>query len=89
MPTFAELGYAEVNAFAFHGLIGPAGMNPEVVNRLNAELRKALQTPRIQQVFSEFGFEALPGSPKDFHDLARAESAHWGQVIKTSGVRLD
>lgn len=89
VPTFAELGYAEVNAFAFHGLIGPAGMNPEVVNRLNAELRKALQTPRIQQVFSEFGFEALPGSPKDFHDLARAESAHWGQVIKTSGVRLD
>jgi len=89
VPTFVELGYGEVNAFAFHGLIGPANMPPEVVNRLNAELHKALQTPRIQQVFSEFGFEALPGSPKDFRDMARAQSAHWGQVIKTSGVRLD
>lgn len=89
VPTFAELGYPEVNAFAFHGLIGPAGMPPEVVNRLNAELHKALQTPRIQQVFSEFGFEALPGTPKEFQDMARSQSAYWGQVIKTSGVQLD
>ncbi len=89
VPTFAELGYPEVNAFAFHGLIGPAGMPPEVVNRLNAELHKALQTPRIQQVFSEFGFEALPGTPKEFQELARSQSAYWGQVIKTSGVQLD
>ncbi|WP_077003307.1 tripartite tricarboxylate transporter substrate binding protein [Variovorax sp. KK3] len=89
VPTFAELGYPQVNAFAFHGLIGPAGMPADVVDRLNAELRKAMQTPRIQQVFAEFGFEPLPGTPKEFRDLARSESAHWGEVIKTSGVRLD
>lgn len=89
VPTFAESGYPEVNAFAFHGLIGPAGMPPEVVTRLNAELRKALLSPRIQQVFGEFGFEALPGTSKEFQDLARTQSAHWGQVIKTSGVQLD
>lgn len=89
VPTFAELGYPQVNAFAFHGLIGPAGMPPDVVERLNADLRKAMQTPRIQQVFAEFGFEPLPGTPKEFRDLARSESGHWGEVIKTSGVRLD
>lgn len=89
VPTFAESGFPEVNAFAFHGLIGPAGMPPDVVLRLNAELHKALQSPRIQQVFGEFGFEALPGTPKEFRDLARNQSAHWGQVIKTSGVQLD
>ncbi|MDM0011686.1 tripartite tricarboxylate transporter substrate binding protein [Variovorax sp. J22P168] len=89
VPTFAELGYPQVNAFAFHGLIGPAGMPPEIVDRLNAELRKAMQAPRIQQVFGEWGFEALPGTPKEFRDLARSESAHWGEVIKSSGVRLD
>jgi tripartite-type tricarboxylate transporter receptor subunit TctC len=89
IPTFAELGYPEVNASAFHGLIGPAGMPPEAVNRLNAELRKAMETPRITKLFAEFGFEAQPGSPKEFQELARAESAAWGKVIKTSGVQLD
>jgi len=89
VPTFNELGYPEVNAFAFHGLIGPAGMPAPVVEKLNAELRKALQAPRVQQVFGEFGFEALPGTPKEFYDMARAQSAYWGQVIRTSGVQLD
>ncbi len=89
VATFKELGYPDVNASAFHGLIGPANMPPAAVERLNAELRKAMQTPRIVQLFAEFGFEAQPGSPKDFEQLARAESARWGTVIKTSGVQLD
>jgi len=89
VPTFAELGFKDVNAYAFHGLIGPAGMPPDVVNRLNSELNKAMQAPKVVKLFSDFGFEALPGTPQDFYKLARAESARWGQVIKTSGVQLD
>ncbi|MDB5827138.1 MAG: transporter substrate-binding protein [Variovorax sp.] len=89
VATFKELGYPDVNASAFHGLIGPAHMPPAAVERLNAELRKAMQAPRIVQLFAEFGFEAQPGSPKEFEQLARAESARWGTVIKTSGVQLD
>jgi len=89
VPTFAELGYADVNAFAFHGLIGPAGMPPEVVNRLNGELHKAMEAPKVKKLFAEFGFEALPGTPQDFYKLARAESARWGGIIETAGVRLD
>jgi len=89
VPTFAELGYKDVNAYAFHGLIGPAGMPPEAVNRINAELKKAMQAPKVVKLFSEFGFEALPGTPQDFYKLSRAESDRWGQIIKTAGVQLD
>lgn len=89
VPTFAENGLKEVNAFAFHGLIGPAGMPAEVVAKLNAELNKAMTNPKVTKLFTDFGFEALPGTPSDFRSLSRSESARWGNVIKTSGVQLD
>lgn len=89
VPTFSELGHREVNAFAFHGLIGPAGMSQDVVNRLNGELNKAMQHPKVQKLFAEFGFEAMPGTSKDFFTTARSESARWGQVIKTANIQLD
>ncbi len=88
-PTFNELGYKEVNAAAFHGLIGPASMPPEVVTRLNAELKKAMQHPKVVKLFTDFGFEPLPGTPAEFQALARSESARWGQVIKASNIQLD
>jgi len=89
VPTFAELGYQDMNAYAFHGLIGPAGMSPEVVNRLNSELNKAMKAPKVVKLFADFGFEALPGTPQDFYKLSRSESERWGKIIKTAGVQLD
>jgi tripartite-type tricarboxylate transporter receptor subunit TctC len=89
VPTFAENGLEDVNAFAFHGLIGPAGMPADVVDRLNTELNKAMKKPKVVELFTDFGFEPLPGSPSDFRSLARSESARWGTVIRTSGVKLD
>lgn len=89
VPTFAELGLGEVNAFAFHGLVGPAGMPPDVVNRLNTELNKALKDPKVTKLFADFAFEAQPGSPSDFRQSARSESARWGRVIKATDIKLD
>lgn len=89
VPTFAELGYPDVNAFAYQGLIGPAHMPPEIVNRLNAEMRKALQSPELLKVFDTLGLEPAPGTPEEFRNTARALSEHWGKVIRTSGVQLD
>jgi len=89
VPTFVEAGFPDVNAYAFHGLIGPAGMQPEAVARLNAELHKAMKAPKVVKLFADFGFEALPGSPQDFYKLSRAESERWGNIIRTAGVKLD
>ncbi len=89
VPTFAELGFKDVNAYAFHGLIGPVGMPAEAVNRINAELHKAMKAPKVEKLFGDFGFEALPGTPQDFYKLSRAESERWGKIIKAAGVQLD
>lgn len=89
VPTFVEAGFPDVNAYAFHGLVGPAGMPPEAVARLNTELHKAMRAPKVMKLFADFGFEALPGTPQDFYKLSRAESDRWGKIIQAAGVKLE
>jgi tripartite-type tricarboxylate transporter receptor subunit TctC len=89
VPTFAELKLADVNAAAYQGLVGPAGMNPDVVKRINVELHKAMQSPKVTKLFADFGMEPLTGTPDEFRDLARSERDRWGAVIKKAGIKLD
>jgi tripartite-type tricarboxylate transporter receptor subunit TctC len=89
VPTFAEQKLADVNASAYQGLVGPAGMPPEVVNRFNMELRKAMQSPKVTKLFADFGMEPLVGTPEDFGNLVRTERARWGEIIKKTGIQLD
>jgi tripartite-type tricarboxylate transporter receptor subunit TctC len=64
-------------------------MPPAVVQRINGDLQKALKDPDVVKRMADFGMEALPGTPEQFQQLARAESKRWGQVIKAAGVKLD
>jgi len=89
VPTLAEVGVRNSEVFAFQGVLGPAGMPPAVVARLNGELNKAFSATAVQKRFSDFGMEEMPGTPEQFHTLARAESTRWGPVIKATGVKLD
>jgi len=89
VPTLAEVGVKDSEVFAFQGVLGPAGLPANVVNRLNTELNKAFSDPSVQKRFAEYGMEAMPGSPEQFRALARAESQRWGPVIKTAGIKLD
>ena len=89
VPTLAEVGVPNSEVFAFQGILGPAGMPPAVVNRLNGDLNKAFTTPAVQKRFADFGMEAMPGSPQQFAQLSRAESLRWGPIIKATGIKLD
>jgi tripartite-type tricarboxylate transporter receptor subunit TctC len=86
VPTFAELGFKQVEAFTLHGVVGPAGLPAPVIARLNAEINKAMQQPRVMQLFADAGLEPSPGGPADFRNLVRAESARWGEVIRAAGI---
>lgn len=89
VPTLAELGVADVEVFAFQGLLGPAGLPAPIVDKLNGALNQALADPAVLSRFTEFGFEALPGTPEAFKLLARSESLRWGQVIRDNNISLD
>jgi len=89
VPTLAEAGVPGVEVFAFQGVLGPAGLAPAVVERLNAELNKALASPAVAQRMRELGMESLAGTPQQFHAMAREEARRWGETIRQAGVRLD
>ena len=89
VPTLAELGLKDSEVYAFQGILGPKGLPPAIVQRLNGDLQKALSSPDVVKRMADFGMEALPGTPEQFHQLARAEAKRWGEVIKTAGVKLD
>lgn len=88
VPTLTELGVADIDVFALQGVLGPAGMPPAIVQRLNQELNKALKTPAVMKRFTDFGLEPLP-APEQFRALARDESRKWGPVIQANHISLD
>ena len=89
VPTLAEVGVMNSEVFAFQGIVGPAGIPAPIIARLNGDLNRAFTTPAVQKRFSDFGMEAMPGSPQQFAALSRAESQRWGPIIKATGIRLD
>lgn len=88
IPTFAEAGFTN-NAFTLHGLLGPAGMPRDIVERLNTELNKALHTPKAVQQFANTGLQPTPGTPLEFQQMVRAERSRIGPIIKAAGIKTE
>ena len=88
VPTFIEEKLSDVEVFAFQGLVGPAGMPAATVQRLNAELNKALGDTAVLKRFLDFGMETMPGTPQQFHAFARGEARRWGPIIRENGITL-
>ena len=89
VPTLIEQNVREVEVFAFQGLLGPAGMPPATVQRLNAELNKALANTTVLKRFLDFGMEPMPGTPEQFRTFARNGSQALGADHSRNGMTLD
>jgi tripartite-type tricarboxylate transporter receptor subunit TctC len=88
IPTIAE-SVPGFEVTAWGGIIGPAKMPKEIVERLNKEIRTALASPAVRERFKALGAEATPSSPEEFLELSRRETAKWAAVVKASGAKID
>jgi tripartite-type tricarboxylate transporter receptor subunit TctC len=79
----------DVEVCVFQGLLGSAGLPPATVQRLNAELNKALANTAVLKRFLDFGMETMQGTPEQFHAFARSEAERWGPIIRDNGITLD
>lgn len=79
-------GY-EVNAWS--GVIAPAGLPRRVLERLNAAVNAAINEPTTKERLAQLGSEGGGGTPEQFGELIRRDSAKWAEVIKRSGARID
>ena len=89
VPTVAELGYPGFEASTWSGLVAPAGTPQPVVDRLNAEVQKALGTAAMKQKLYEDGSTALGGTPQEFAEFIKSEHAKWGAAVREAGIKLD
>jgi tripartite-type tricarboxylate transporter receptor subunit TctC len=89
VPTFAELGYPELTASIWFSLSGPAGMPPEIVNQLNAEVRRALHLPDVRERLRPEGIEPGDLDPRQFTAFVASELKRWAPIVRASGARAD
>jgi len=87
VPTIAESGLPGFESLTWFGLLGPAATPKPVVERVNAEMNKALQNPEIQARFAQLGFEPAGGSAADFAATIQRDARKWSKVIKDAGVK--
>lgn len=89
IPTIAEQGLAGFEAFAWQGLVVPAGTSPDVVAKLSKALQEALDSTPVKARFQTLSLEALPGTPQQMASYAAAERERWGKLIQANNIRLD
>lgn len=89
IPTLAEQGLAGFEAYAWQGLVVPAGTPPETVAKLNKALVAALESTPVKARFQTLALEALPGTPQQMASYAKAERERWGKLIHDNNIKLD
>ncbi|MDB5805053.1 MAG: tripartite tricarboxylate transporter substrate binding protein [Betaproteobacteria bacterium] len=90
VPTFAELGYAEVPASTWFGVFAPAGTPREIVSRLHDEFKAAITDPEFaQKEVAAKGFELVANTPEEFSAVIAAEIPRNAKAVKISGARAE
>lgn len=90
IPTMAEsgvAGYAEAGNDLWFGVFLPAGTPKPIVERLNAEIQKALASPELARVLRTQGYDAWTLDPAAFVAFMRDDHAKWGKVVKAAGIK--
>jgi tripartite-type tricarboxylate transporter receptor subunit TctC len=89
VPTVAEAGVPGYEATLWLNVSGPAGMPADIVQRLSAEIGKALQDQDLQSNFRAAGVEATAMGPAELNAFIRTEYEKWGRVVRETGATVN
>jgi len=87
VPTIAEAGVKGGESALWVAMWGPAGMSPELVNKINADTRKALADPGVKSKLQNLGNDTMDMSPQQFAKLVRTEMEDYARVLKAAGIK--
>jgi len=88
-PTIAEGGVKNFDVNPWWGILGPAGLSPTIVSKINADVAEILRAPELQEVLAKQGATPLVTSPKQFRDLLGKDIEKWARVVKAAGVKMN
>jgi tripartite-type tricarboxylate transporter receptor subunit TctC len=89
VPTMMEAGVPGYEVSAWTGVIAPAGLPRPILDRVNAAVNAAINEPTVKGRLEQLGSEGGGGTPEDYGELIRRDSAKWAEVIRRSGARID
>ncbi len=89
VPTFKEIGLEPVNRMAYYGIYGPKGLPREVVDKINAGVRKALEDPAVKKRIEDTGSIIIANTPEQFAEQIKAEFAVYKKVVDSAKLNLD
>jgi tripartite-type tricarboxylate transporter receptor subunit TctC len=87
VPTAKEQGINNFEVLVWYGMLAPAATPRNIINRLNAELVKAVKSPDAKERFATAGVEPMSSTPEEFGQFIMSEAARFGKVIKEAGIK--
>ena len=89
VPTFKEVGLEPVNRMAYYGILGPKGLPKEVVDKINAGVKKAVEDPAVRKRIEDTGSLIVANTPEQFAAQIKAEYEVYKQVVVKQKLKLD
>ena len=89
VPTFKEVGLEPANRMAFYGIYGPKGLSKEVVDKVNAAVRKVLEDPAVRKRIEDTGSLVVGNTPEQFAEQIKAEYAVYKKVVDSAKLKLE
>ena len=89
VPTFKELGLEPVNRMAYYGITGPKGLPKEVVDKVNAGVKKSLEDPAIRKRIEDTGSIVIGNTPEQFTAQIKAEFEVYKKVVESANLKLE
>ena len=89
LPTVAESGVPGFSVVGWYGIVVPAGTDPAIVKKLNAEINRILKLPEVGARLSSLGAEPVGGTSEEFANRIKVDTAKWKKVIKDSDIHIE
>ena len=89
VPTSKEAGYPELLMDSWYGVMAPAGVRADIIERLNSELRKFMHAPETVKQLNRVGIDAVTNTAAEFQAFFKADTERWAKVIKETNIRLE
>ena len=89
VPTFKELGLEPVNRMAYYGIVGPKGLPRDIVDKVNAATRKALEDPAVRKRIEDTGSVVIGNTPEQFAAQMKDELAVYRRVVESAKLKLE
>ncbi len=89
VPTTREAGMPELVVNTWYGLFAPAGVRPEIIQRINTEVVKFMHAPEVEKQLARSGLVPVTNTPTEFSTYLRADIEKWARVIKEANIRVE